>query len=220
VRRGVRAGALVLALAVACGPSSLASATPTPTPDGTTPPFFQLQLIAKAAQYQVTLKPTSSVQGGGVIGEQLWSFKQGKARFDFVAGGSPTTNVSLFELPSGSYACVGPANDQRCASIDESDASPWRNPAAFYQSVVAAHPGQFTGVATGIRHLIDEHGHCYDVHHVPGSLPDSHLCYTLQGIPMALRVAAETGSWSLEATSVTRSVPDSLFTLPAAVTAP
>jgi len=105
-------------------------------------------------------------------------------------------------------------------TIPDSDAARWSNPAAFYQAALNAHPAQFSGVPVGQRHIGDEHGHCYDIHAIGGpvALPDGHFCFTLQGIPLALRVTDPAGPWSFEATSVTRTVPDSVFTLPAGAT--
>jgi len=215
VRNGV---ALALLFAVSCGGSTV-GVSPSPSPDESTPPFAQLLLVAKVAQYQVTLKATSSVQGAGIIGEQLWYFKQGKTRFDFVSfDAGRTTNVSIFELPNGVFSCTGSGSQTQCAAISASDPSRWSNPAAFYQAAIGAHPSQFTGISVGQRHIGDEHGHCYDIHAAAGAseLPDGHFCYTLQGIPLALRVTEPTAQWSFEATSVARAVPDSAFILPTA----
>jgi hypothetical protein len=205
---------------MSCG-GVTSGASPSPYPDESTPPFAQLLLVSKVAQYQVTLKATSSVQGGGIVGEQQWYLKLGRARFDFVTfAAGRTTNVSVFLLPNGVFSCVGSAAETKCVAISDSDATRWSNPAAFYQATLSAHPAQFTGVAVGQRHIGDEHGHCYDIHQVSGSgaFPDGHFCYTLQGIPLALRVAEPTSQWSFEATSVARTVPDSVFTLPATPT--
>ncbi len=123
---GARAGAtLTLLFAFSCG-GVTSGASPSPYPDESTPPFAQLLLVSKVAQYEVTLSATSSVQGGGVIGEQLWYFKQGRARFDFVTTvAGRTTNLSVFDLPSGVFSCAGRGVETRCVTIPDSDAARW-----------------------------------------------------------------------------------------------
>ena len=45
-------------------------------------------------------------------------------------------------------------------------------------------------------------------------LTDGRFCYSSQGIPLLQRFAVQGATWSMEATNLSSTVPDSDFTLP------
>jgi len=220
VIKGVREGAvLLLLLAVSCGGST--PAAPSPTPE-ISPSLDQVLVASKAIEYQVTYKLTATGQKQIFSGQQSWYVKQGKARFDLrstVAGQS--SSMSLFALPDGTFMCLGTGALAECTSISGLETAMQQNPAAFYLASLTAHPEQFSGVSVGTRHIAEQHAHCYEVHPVASlsSLADARFCFTAQGIPVVLRVGAQAGQWSMEATSVWTTAPDSDFNLPANPTA-
>jgi len=211
--------ALVLLLAVSCGGST--ATAPSPTPE-VSPSLDQILAASKAIEYQVTYKLTTTGQDQLVSAQQSWFVKQGKARFDLrstVAG--QRSSMSLFALPDGTFMCLGTGPQAECAIISGLETAMQQNPAAFYLTSLTAHPEQFSGVPVGTRHIAEQHAHCYEVHPIASSssLADARFCFTAQGIPLVLRVGAPAGQWSMEATSLWTSAPDSDFTLPANPTA-
>jgi len=216
---------LVLLLAVSCGgaggaPKGAASAGGAASAPATenSPSFDQILSASKVAEYKITYKLTATGQRAILSGEQSWSFKQGKARFDFkstVAG--QTSSVSFFALPDGTFLCLGAGVQAQCTGMSGLKTALEQNPAAFYQVSMTAHPEQFSGVAVGTRHIAEQHAHCYEVHPLADSseLSGSRFCYSTQGIPLSSRVSGQAGQWSMEATSLSTTVPDSDFTLPA-----
>ena len=207
--------ALLLLLAVSCGGST--AAAPSPTPE-ISPPLDQILSASKAIEYQVTYKLTATGQPQIFSGQQAWYFKPGKARFDLrstVAGQS--SSMSLFALPDGTFMCLGTGALAECTIISGLEKAMQQNPAAFYLASLTAHPEQFSAVPVGTRHIAEQHAHCYEVHPVAGSssLADARFCFTAQGIPVVVRVGAQVGQWSMEATSLWTAAPDSDFTLPA-----
>ena len=125
--------------------------------------------------------------------------------------------MSLFALPDGTFMCIGAGALAECTSISGLETAMQQNPAAFYLASLTAHPEQFSGVPVGTRHIAEQHAHCYEVRPVLSSSPlaDARFCFTAQGVPMVLRVGAPVGQWSMEATSLWTTAPDSEFALPA-----
>lgn len=128
--------------------------------------------------------------------------------------------MSLFSLPDGAFMCLGAGVLPECTSISGLETAMQQNLVAFYQAYLTAHPEQFSGVPVGTRHIAEQHAYCYEVHPVAASgLPDGRFCFTVQGIPLVVRVGAQPGQWSMEATGLSTTVADSDFTLPAEPTA-
>ena len=240
-RRGVvkRGSAAVLAFAIAasCGgtttPSgttaSGASATNAASGSPTTgaassgsPSFGQILTSGKASEYKVTYKLTATGGAESFSGEQSWYFKPPRARFDFSSSVSgQTATVSLYSLPDGTYMCFGGTGQTaQCIGMSGLDTALQQNPAALYQESFVEHPDQFSGVLVETRQIAGQQAHCYDVKATAATagLTDGRFCYSAQGIPLLQRFAAQGGTWSLEATNLSTTVPDSDFALPAKAT--
>ena len=242
VKRG-SAAALVFAFVIgaACG----GGATPTGTaPSGATatnaavasggaasgaptsgsPSFGQILGSAKASEYKVTYSLTATGAGAAFSGEQSWFFKPPRARFDFSssAGGQNAT-VSLFALPDGTFMCFGGGGQAaQCIGMSGLETALQQNPAALFQESMIQHPEQFSGVLVETRQIAGQQAHCYDVKAVApaqgAGLTDGRYCYSTQGIPLLQRFGMQGGTWSMEATKLSTTVPDSDFTLPAKAT--
>lgn len=237
VKRGSSA-ALVFAFVIAasCGGSASPSATTTgatattaavpssasSAPSGSSPSFSQILGAAKASEYKVTYKLTATGGAEGFSGEQSWYFKPPKARFDFtssVSGAAAT--ISLFALADGTYMCFGgTVQTAQCIGMSGLDTAMQQNPAAAYQEAFIQHPDQFSGVLVETRQIAGQQAHCYDVKAsaTTAGLTDGRFCYSTQGIPLLQRFAVQGGTWSMEATNHSATVPDSEFTLPAKAT--
>jgi len=241
VKRGSSA-VLVFAFVIAasCG----GSATPTGTTAGTTgatatngavassvgsggptsgsPSFGQIISAAKASEYKVTYKLTATGGAEGFSGEQSWYFKPPKARFDFTSSASgQAATISLFALPDGTYMCFGGTGQTaQCIGMSGLDTALQQNPAAAFQESFIQHPDQFSGVLVETRQIAGQQAHCYDVKAsaATAGLTDGRFCYSTQGIPLLQRFAAQGGTWSMEATNLSTTVPDADFTLPAKAT--
>jgi len=186
------------------------------------PSFAQILTSAKASEYKVTYKLTATGGTEGFTGEQSWYFKPPRARFDFSSSVSgQTASVSLYSLPDGTYMCFGGTGQTaQCIGMSGLDTALQQNPAALYQESFVEHPDQFTGVLVETRQIAGQQAHCYDVKATAATavLSDGRFCYSAQGIPLLQRFAVQGGTWSLEATNLSLTVPDSDFTLPAKAT--
>jgi len=237
VKRG-SAAVLLLAflIAASCGGTSSSSTTSTTgassvAPSGAaatgasssgSPSFGQILSSAKASEYKVTYKLTATGGAESFSGEQSWYFKPPKARFDFKssAGGQDAT-VSLFALPDGTFMCFGGTGQTaQCIGMSGLDTALQQNPAALYQESFIEHPDQFSGVLVETRQIAGQQAHCYDVKSSAASvdLTDGRFCYSTQGIPLLQRFSAQGGTWTMEATNLSTTVPDSDFALPAKAT--
>ncbi|HKY49841.1 MAG TPA: hypothetical protein VJP45_01155, partial [Candidatus Limnocylindria bacterium] len=79
----------------------------------------------------------------------------------------------------------------------------------------------WNGVLVETRQIAGQQANCYDVKPVSAGTPglgEGRFCYSPSGIPLLQRFAAQGGTWSLEATSVSTTVADSDFKLPATPT--
>ena len=236
VKRGGTA-ILVLAFVIAasCGgsatPTGAATATNAVTTSGAasgvpsagSPSFGQIISSAKASEYKVTYKLTATGGAEGFSGEQSWFFKPPKARFDFSSSLSgQTATVSLYSLPDGTFMCFGGmAQAAQCIGMSGLDTALQQNPAALYQESFIEHPDQFNGVLVETRQIAGQQAHCYDVKATTAAtagLTDGRFCYSAQGIPLLQRFAVQGGTWSMEATNLATTVPDTDFTLPAKAT--
>jgi hypothetical protein len=191
----------------------------TGAPSATSPSFAQILSSAKATEYKVTYKLTATGGAEGFSGEQSWYFKPPKARFDFKSSVSgQTATVSLYSLPDGTFMCFGGTGQAaQCIGMSGLDTALQQNPAALYQESFIEHPEQFSGVLVETRQIAGQQAHCYDVKSTAATagLTDGRFCYSAQGIPLLQRFSAQGGTWSMEATSLSTTVPDSDFALPA-----
>ena len=195
--------------------ASSTAATAVPAAGG--PSFGQILTSAKASEYKVTYKLTTTVGADTINGEQSWFFKPPRARFDFsstVSGQS--SSLSLYALPDGTYMCFGAGQASTCIGMTGLDTALQQNPAALYQESFLQHPDQFSGVLVETRQIAGQQAHCYDVKATAAAagLTDGRFCYSSLGIPLLQRFAVQGATWSMEATNLSSTVPDSDFTLP------
>lgn len=238
VKRGSSVAlAFAFVIAASCGgtatPSGTTTSSATPTsaaatsaasgaPSAGSPSFGQILSSAKASEYKVTYKLTATGGAEGFSGEQSWYFKPPKARFDFTSSASgQTATVSLYALPDGTFMCFGGTGQTaQCIGMSGLDTALQQNPAALYQESFIQHPDQFNGVLVETRQIAGQQAHCYDVKSTVAAagLTDGRFCYSTLGIPLLQRFAAAGGTWSMEATNLSTTVPDADFTLPAKAT--
>jgi len=218
VRRGARAAAALLLFAASCGgPTTETIASPSPYTEPSLP-FQEILLVSKFSEYKVHYRFTATGVSDGLTGEQTWYFKRGKARFDTrTTVDGKSTSVSLFALFDGTFMCSGVRAQTTCVGVPGVESFLQRNPAAFYQESLIAHPDQFSGVVVEQFHIAGSHAHCYDVRSLAGSSEgvEGQFCYSLLGIPLRSRFSAQARAWSIEATSLSVIVPDADLTLPA-----
>ncbi len=191
-------------------------ATSVPATGG--PSFAQVLSSAKATEYKVTYKLTTTVGSDTISGEQSWFFKPPRARFDFSStAGGQSSSLSLYALPDGTYMCFGAAGQAAtCIGMTGLDTALQQNPAALYQEALLQHPDQYSGVLVETRQIAGQQASCYDVKStvVSACVTDGRFCYSSQGIPLLQRFAVQGATWSMEATNLSSTVPDSDFTLP------
>jgi hypothetical protein len=201
--------------------SAVATATAATGASAGSPSFLQILSSAKASEYKVTYKLTATGGSEAFSGEQSWYFKPPKARFDFSSSASgQTATVSLYALPDGTFMCFGGAGQAQCIGMSGLDTALQQNPAALYQEAFIQHPDQFSGVLVETRQIAGQQAHCYDVKAgtAAAGLTDGRFCYSAQGIPLLQRFGVQGGTWTMEATSLSTTVPDADFTLPAKAT--
>ena len=236
-----RIDALVLAFAVVVGASCGGSTTSTSTTGGAAatsaagspgaaasgtpgaagPSFGQVLTAAKASEYKVTYKLTTTGGGASSTGEQSWFFKPPRARFDFVSTASGQTGtVSIFALPEGAFMCFGSGASAQCIGMSGLETALQQNPAASFQEALTSRPDQFNGVFVETRQIAGQQASCYDVRPTTAAagLTEGRFCYSAGGIALLQRFGAQGGTWTMEATSVSTTVPDSDFKLPATPT--
>lgn len=199
--------------AAATATASVAAATGAPTASGLG--LGQVLTSARASEYKVTYVQT--VTGAGAsTGQQSWYFKPPKTRYDFSnTVGGQTTTVSLFALPDGTFMCFGAGGQSQCIGMSGLSTALQQNPAAAMQATMLQRPDQFSGVLAETRQIAGQQALCYDVRSNVNPTATDRFCYTAQGISLLQRFATPGGTWSLEATQVSTTVPDSDFTLPA-----
>jgi hypothetical protein len=234
VKRGSSA-VLVFAFVIAasCGGGTATSSTTGSTatsaassggasgaPTSGSPSFGQILGSARASEYKVTYTLTATGGAAGFSGEQSWYSKPPKSRFDFSSSTSgQTATVSIFSLPDGVFMCFGGTGQAAsCIGMTGVDTALQQNPAALFQESMIEHPEQWNGVLVETRQIAGQQAHCYDVKPVGptqgGGLTDGRYCYSAQGIPLLQRFAVQGGTWSMEATRLSTTVPDTDFALP------
>jgi hypothetical protein len=179
---------------------------------------MELLSAAKLTQYKVTYKITTT-GAGAFSGEQSWYFKPPRSRFDFgMDMGGQKTTISFFSLPDGSYYCFGAGGTSQCLSIQGVGSPLDQNLAASFQQSLMSNPDQYGGTFTSTKTIAGQQGLCYDVKAtatVATGLSAGNFCYSKEGIALLSQFSAAGSSWSMEATNVSTTVPDSDFTLPA-----
>src|SRR5437773_10462552 len=113
--------------------ASSSAATGVPASGG--PSFAQVLSSAKATEYKVTYKLTTTVGADTISGEQSWFFKPPRARFDFSStAGGQSSSLSLYALPDGTYMCFGGAGQTAsCIGMTGLDTALQQNPPPPYQ---------------------------------------------------------------------------------------
>ena len=179
--------------------------------------FGQIIGAGRTSEYKVTYK--LSATGAG---EQSWYFKPPKARYDFSSSaGGQTSIVSIYALPDGTFMCFGGTGvAAQCIGMSGLDTALQQNPAALFQQSLFQHPEQFNAVLVETRQIAGQQAQCFDVKGtvVIATLGDGRFCYSPQGILLLQRFGAGGGALDMEATSVSTTVPESDFTLPAKAT--
>ncbi len=182
------------------------------------PALAALLSVGKLTEYKVTYKLTATGSGSAFSGEQSWYFKPPKARFDFTSsmGGSDTT-MSIFTLPDGSYMCFGTGGTAQCLGTPATGSPLDQNLAVSFQESLVDHPDQWGGTFVESKTIAGQKGQCYDVKSVAGGagLSQGRFCWSDKGIPLLQSFTSGGGDWTMEATSVSTTVPDSDFELPA-----
>ncbi|SRR6266508_1561315 len=190
-----------------------------PVPVAGAPSFRQIVGAAKVSEYKVVYKLSSTSGNDTVTGEQVWFFKPPKARFDFSATSQGQTGgVSLFVLADGTYLCFTESAQATCLGMSSAEVGLQQNSAALMQESIVDHPERFDGVLVETRQIAGQVAHCYDVRALAvtaAPFTDGRFCYNTRGIPLLQRFKTPGADYTLEATSLSFSVPDSDFTLPA-----
>jgi hypothetical protein len=226
----------VLVTAISCGgpaangpasatASASAAATGVGRPavvSGGAPSFRQILANARVAEYKIVYKLSSTNNLDTVTGEQAWFFKPPKARFDFTSTlQGQSGSVSLYVLGDSTYMCFKESGQSTCLGMSAASVALQQNTAAMVQESIIESPDKFDGVLVETRQIAGQQAHCYDVRALGQSavpLTEGRFCYSTQGIPLLQRFKTPGAEYSLEATILSLSVPDSDFTLPAVPT--
>jgi hypothetical protein len=189
----------------------------TTVPSAGSASFVQILGSAKVGEYKVTYK--LSATGGG---EQSWYSKPPKTRYDFSTSTTgQTSTVSIYSLPDGTFMCFGGTGvPAQCIGMTGLDTALQQNPAALFQQSMIQHPEQFNAVLVETRQIAGQQAQCFDVKSSTpiAVLTDGRFCYSTQGIMLLQRFGAAGGALDMEATSLSTTVPDSDFNLPATPT--
>src|SRR2546427_3072691 len=118
------------------------------------PSFAQVLSSAKATEYKITYKLTTTVGADTITGEQSWFFKPPRARFDFSStAGGQSSSLSLYALPDGTYMCFGGAGQTAsCIGMTGLDTALQQNPAPLYHEALLQHPDQNIPDLVDARH--------------------------------------------------------------------
>ncbi len=203
--------------AATSAPTNAAAAT-SAAPSG--PKLSDILGAAKLSQYKVTYKITVSGAGADAFsGDQTWYFKPPRSRFDFgmTAGGQKST-ISFFTLPEGSSYCMSTGGQATCFTVGGVGSPLDQNLAAVTQRSLIEHPESYGATSTAGRTIAGQQGLCYTVNPVASAVSGfstGTFCYSREGIALLSQFSAQGSSWSMEATNVSTTVPDSDFTLPA-----
>ena len=225
--------ALVFALVISCGgaaPTSTNSSSATAAataPASPQPSLSTLLAAAKVQEYKITNKITvtglaatalTGLAATAFSGEQTWYAKPPRLRFDFSAvvtsDGKPSV-VSMYTLPEGSFICLVVAGQSQCIVAPAQGSPLEHNQAVLTQRAMLENPGRYGSTFTGSRSIAGVTSFCYDVTATAGAFSKGTFCYTKEGIQTLSAFTAEGSTWSIEATSLSTTVPDSDLTLPA-----
>jgi hypothetical protein len=179
--------------------------------------FSQILGSARASEYKVTYKLAAAAGG-----EQSWYSKPPKTRYDFsTSAAGQTSIVSIYSLPDGTFMCFGGTGvAAQCIGMSGLETALQQNPAALFQQSMLQHPEQFNAVLVETRQIAGLQAQCFDVKSTTpvAVLTDGRFCYSAQGILLLQRFGAQGAALDMEATSLSTTVPDSDFTLPAKAT--
>ena len=205
--------------AVATNPASATGsvipATAQPTANAGQPKLNEVLASAKLSEYKVTYKITAT---GVPASEQTWYFKPPRTRFDFGIdmGGGQKTVISFFTLPDGTFYCFAAAGQSQCLSVPGVGSPLDANMAAVAQQSLIGHPDQYGATFKEAKTIAGQAGLCYEVTGSPaGAFSAGNFCYTKDGLSLLSSFTVQGSTWTTEATNLSRTVPDSDFTLPA-----
>ena len=114
--------------------------------------------------------------------------------------------------------CFAQGGTTQCLSVPGVGSPLDQNLAASFQASLSDHPDQYGATFTGTKTIAGVQASCYDVKATASAatgLSAGSFCYTKEGIPLLSSFSAQGSSWSMEATNVSTTAPDSDFTLPA-----
>lgn len=207
--------------AAATNPPAATSAAPaTAAATAAGPRLLDILSAARATQYKITYRLTTSGAGAeGFSGDQTWYFKPPRSRFDFAGDfGGQRTTMSVFTLPQGIFMCFAIAGQTTCLATPTTGSPLDQNQAAVTQRSLIDRPDQYSATFTGSRTIAGQAGLCYTVNAVAAAatgFSSGNFCYTREGITLFSQFTVQGATWSMEATNVSTTVPDSDFTLPA-----
>jgi hypothetical protein len=212
-------GAPTSSAAASSVPAGTTSANATTSSTASGPALAALLSQAKLAEYKVTYRLTATGSGSSFSGEQSWYFKPPNARFDFKTDfGGQSTTMSIFSLADGVFMCFGTSGTPQCLSTPPTGSPLDNNLAASFQSSLVTHPESYGGSYVESKEIAGQKALCYDVKAVSAAaagVSEGRFCWSEKGIPLVSSFTASGGTWSMEATSVSSSVPDADFVLPA-----
>ncbi len=217
------AGAATGAGAATNPPAATSAAPATAAPTAAGPRLLDILSAARATQYKITYKLTTSGAGAEAFsGDQTWYFKPPRSRFDFASDfGGQRTTMSIFTLPEGSYMCFAAGGQTTCLSSPATGSPLDQNQAAMTQRALVDRPDQYGATFTGARTIAGQPGLCYTVNAIAAAatgFSGGNFCYTKEGIALLSQFTVQGATWSTEATNVSMTVPDADFTLPATPT--
>lgn len=184
------------------------------------PKLADLLSAGKLTQYKVTYKIAASGQGAEALsGDQTWYFKPPRSRFDFSSTvGGQKTSISVFSLPDGTFYCFDvPGSGAQCLSVGGVGSPLDQNAAAVAQRSLADNPSQYGVTFKENKTIAGQQGICYDVKPAAaaGAFTAGTFCYSKDGLALLSSFTTQGATWSMEATNISLTVPDSDFTLPA-----
>ncbi len=213
-------GAATAAAATATSTTTGAPTAAATAAGGNQPKLTDLLASAKIAQYKITYK--ISVTGGGAEslgGTQTWYFKPPRSRFDFsVSQSGQSFQMSVFSLPEGTFFCQTITGAGATCFSSKGVSSPLdQNLAVTTSRDLIENSAKYGSTFTDTRTIAGTQATCYDVKATAAGtgMQTGTFCYSKDGIPLLQTFAVSGASWSVEATSLSTTVPDSDFTLPA-----
>jgi hypothetical protein len=126
--------------------------------------------------------------------------------------------MSIFSIPDGQFMCFTQGGQTTCLALPATGSPMDANLAASFQGSLVDHPDQYGGTFTGTKTIAGMQGSCYDVKATAAAasgLSSGSFCYSKEGIPLLSQFSVQGNTWSMEASNVSTTVPDSDFVLPA-----